>query len=233
MSGPKILVVDDDRRVLDLMSLYLNRDGYETITATDGETGLTEFRRQHPDLVILDIMMPGMDGWDVCRQIRQESSVPIIMLSAKGEELDKILGLELGADDYVTKPFSPREVTARVKAVLRRAGRNAAFRPDQKLEWADLVIDPAARVVTVRGKEVKLAPKEYDLLLYMARYPGQAFSREQLYDRVWGYDYYGGVRTVDVHITRLRNKIEKDPKNPQFLQTVWGVGYKFVAPEST
>lgn len=233
MSGPKILVVDDDRRVLDLMSLYLNRDGYQTITATDGETGLAEFRRQHPALVILDIMMPGMDGWDVCREIRQESSVPIIMLSAKGEELDKILGLELGADDYVTKPFSPREVTARVKAVLRRAGRDASARTEKRLEWPDLVIDPAARVVEVRGKEVKLAPKEYDLLLYMARYPGQAFSREQLYDGVWGYEYYGGVRTVDVHITRLRNKIEKDPKNPQFLQTVWGVGYKFVAPENT
>lgn len=229
---PKVLVVDDDRRVLDLLATYLKKSGYQPITSTDGETGLMEYRRQRPDLVILDVMMPGMDGWAVCRQIRQESSTPVIMLTAKGEEVDKVLGLELGADDYVTKPFSPRELIARVKAVLRRAKSGNRMRENTRLEWPGLTIDPVSREVKVGGNPVKLAPKEFDLLLYMARHPGQVFTREQLYDSVWGYDYYGGVRTVDVHITRLRNKIEAEPRQPRYLITVWGVGYKFEIPDN-
>lgn len=231
LPGPTILVVDDDRRVLELVSTCLSQAGYNLITATDGETGLMEYRRHRPNLVILDVMMPGMDGWDVCRRIRQESDTPVIMLTAKDDEFDKVLGLELGADDYITKPFGLRELVARVKAVLRRAGSSNAMSKTRRLEWPDLIIDPLSREVRARGELVKLAPKEFDLLFHMARHPGQVFTREQLYDSVWGYDYYGGVRTVDVHITRLRNKIEKDPKQPKYLITVWGVGYKFEVPE--
>ncbi|WP_027719452.1 response regulator [Desulfovirgula thermocuniculi] len=228
--GRKVLVADDELKIRQLVRMYLEKEGFEVVEAADGDTALEILRRERCDLVILDLMMPGTDGWAVCREIRKrDEQVPIIMLTARGDEVDRVLGLEMGADDYVVKPFSPRELVARVKAVLRRAGREENGPADAAgvLAYPGLVIDPLSRRVEVEGQAVNLTPKEYELLYFLARSPGRVFTREQLLERVWGYDYYGDSRTVDTHITRLREKLGRAGGRPQYIVTVWGVGYKF------
>ncbi|MEW6448477.1 MAG: response regulator transcription factor [Bacillota bacterium] len=220
----RILVVDDETRIRDLLHKYLAAEGFEVGEAADGEKALADVRGGTWDLVILDLMLPGRDGWDVCRQIRKTLDIPVIMLTARGDEVDRVLGLELGADDYIVKPFSPREVVARVKAVLRRTGKRR--NSESRLEVAGIVIDPDARTVAVRGEPVALTPKEFDLLLVLAMSPGRVFRREELLNLVWGYDFYGDSRTVDTHVTRLREKMGRAGA-PPFITTVWGVGYKF------
>ncbi|HEY63981.1 MAG TPA: response regulator transcription factor [Caldilineae bacterium] len=220
----KILVVDDEWKILQVVSAYLKQAGFDVVTARDGQAALDVFRHEKPDLVILDLMLPGLDGLDVCRMIRRESSVPIIMLTARAEEVDRLIGLELGADDYVVKPFSPREVVARVKAVLRRASGDAP--PPEILRVGDIVIDLARHTVEVAGRPVDLTPTEFQLLAAMARYPGRAFTRLQLLEQVQGSAYEGYERTIDAHIKNLRAKIEPDPKHPRYITTVYGVGYK-------
>lgn len=209
----KILLVDDDEKIREILRAYLQRDGYGVEEVADGEEALTAFDHTRPDLVILDLMLPGLDGWEVCKRIRAKSRVPIIMLTARGEEFDKVLGLELGADDYVSKPFSPRELTARVKAVLRRT--DAGPSPEETLRFPDLEIDRASRRAFYNGKEVFLTPKEFDLLWFLASNPGRVFSREQLLEKVWGYDYFGDTRTVDTHIKRLREKLGSKAEPPR------------------
>lgn len=224
----RVLVVDDEPQILDVVSKYLARDGFQIATARDGEAALTAFASNKPDLVVLDLMLPKMDGLEVFKRLRAVSAVPVIMLTAKGEETDRIVGLELGADDYITKPFSPREVAARVKAVLRRATTGTMLETGERtLVRGELRIDPRARSVTVGEKNIEVTTKEFDLLWFLASHPGQVFTRTQLLDHVWGYEFYGDSSTVTVHIRRLREKIENDPANPQYLSTVWGVGYKF------
>jgi two-component system alkaline phosphatase synthesis response regulator PhoP len=225
MSRQTVLVVDDEKRIADLLRAYLEEAGYRVVTAADGRQALFAARHEKPDLVVLDLMMPEVDGWEFTRRFRQESDVPIIMLTARVEDVDKILGLELGADDYVTKPFSPREVVARVRAVLRRAG--AAPRAPDVLRAGELVVDRDAHAVTLAGEAVELTPTEFDLLAALMERPGRVMSRLELLDAVQGDAYEGYERTVDVHIKNLRRKIEKDPKDPQFVLTVFGVGYKF------
>jgi DNA-binding response OmpR family regulator len=222
----KILVVDDDRKIVDLVRLYLERDGYRVIAAYGGLEALTLARRRRPDLILLDLMLPEMDGLDVCRILQAESDVPVIMLTARTTDEDKLVGLELGADDYITKPFNPREVVARVRTVMRRAGKEADHGPTE-ICCADLVIDRRCHEVRVRGKVVNLTPTEFRLLEVLAEEPGRAFTRIELLDRVFGYDFEGFDRTVDVHVNNLRKKIESDPKQPTYIQTVYGVGYKF------
>ncbi len=220
----RVLVVDDEPIVREVVCSYLERDGYETIEAGDGDEALRLLDTEALELVVLDIMVPGVDGLEICRRIRNESDLPVILLTARGEEADRIIGLELGADDYVTKPFSPRELAARVKTVLRRS---APASPEGRVVAGDLVIDPSTREVRKRGETLRLTAKEFDLLLFMARNPRQVFSREHLMDRVWGYQAAYDTGTVTVHIRRLREKIEDDPAQPAMLQTVWGVGYRF------
>ena len=223
MSAEKILVVDDDSNICELLRLYLEKEGYTVFLASDGGKALEMFEKENPNLLLLDIMLPVLDGWQVCREIRKKSQVPIIMLTAKGETFDKILGLELGADDYVVKPFDPKELLARVKAVTRR------YSPEVKnndvIKFSDLTIDIGAYEVVYKNNIVKLAPKELELLHYMASSPNKVFTREQLMYEVWGYDYPGDSRTVDVHIKRLREKLKGG--ETWEVQTVWGVGYKF------
>jgi two-component system alkaline phosphatase synthesis response regulator PhoP len=226
MTKCKILVVDDDRNIVDLVQLYLERDGYQVLVAYDGLEALKLARQRRPDLIVLDLLLPEVDGLDVCRILQTESDVPIIMLTAKTTEEDKLIGLELGADDYVTKPFSPRELVARVRAVLRRVGQEAPQGPTE-IRFADLVIDRRSHEVQVRGKVVSLTPTEFRLLEVLARDPGRAFTRLELLDRVFGYDFEGFERTIDVHVKNLRKKIERDPRQPIYVQTVYGVGYKF------
>jgi DNA-binding response OmpR family regulator len=226
MTGPTILVVDDERSIVQLARLYLQNDGYRVETATNGREALEKVRSVQPALVVLDLMLPEIDGWEVCRRLRRESDVPIIILTARGDDVDRIVGLELGADDYVTKPFNPRELLARVKAVLRRA--SAAPRSPAPIRVGDVVVDPARREVSVAGRPVELRPKEFDLLCALARQPGIVFPRERLMQEVWGYDYAGDTRTIDVHITWLREKLSGSSTR---IQTVWGVGYKLVAPQ--
>jgi DNA-binding response OmpR family regulator len=232
MGGERILVVDDEPSISEVVALYLRREGFEVEVAADGDLALAMITRRRPDLLVLDLMIPGTDGLSITRQVRGGASLPIIMLTARGEEIDRIIGLELGADDYVTKPFSPRELVARVKAVLRRAQpspeaqRDAAAAP---FTAGALRIDPAARSVALDGAVVSLTAREFDLLHFLARRPGQVFTREQLLDQVWGYTFASDMSTVTVHIRRLREKIEADPTNPRRLLTVWGVGYKFEA----
>ena len=227
----KILVVDDDKNICDLLRMYLEKEGYEVKTASDGVEGVTAFRMYEPDLVLLDIMMPKKDGWQVCREIREHSSKPIIMITAKGETIDKVLGLELGADDFIVKPLDMKEVFARIKAVLRRyqaAPAPAAPEPPQQgeyVEYPDLTVNLTNYAVTYCGHSVEMPPKELELLYFLASSPNQVFTREQLLDHIWGYEYIGDTRTVDVHIKRLREKI-KDHAN-WALTTVWGIGYKF------
>jgi two-component system response regulator ResD len=225
-----ILVVDDEANIRELVRLYLQQEGFAVTEASDGASGIEAARALKTDLVILDLMMPGMTGWEVCRTLR-EMDIPVVMLTARGDEVDKVLGLELGADDYLTKPFSPRELVARVKAVLRRAAPRPAANQRQTevlcLQFPQFTIDHTARTLTVKGCPVDCPPKEFDLLWLMAQNPNRAFTREHLLDKVWGYEFYGDLRTVDVHVQRLRKKIEPDPDNPSYIRTVWGVGYKF------
>jgi DNA-binding response OmpR family regulator len=229
-----ILLVEDDPDIANLLDLHLSDEGYEVDIVSEGDEGLTRALSEDYALVILDIMLPGMDGFDICREIRAEKrSLPILMLTAKSEEVDKVLGLELGADDYITKPFSIREVLARVKAIFRRIeyDQEAAQQPAQRVQLGRLAIDPEKRKVTLDGDTLELTNKEFDLLLLFARHPGKAFNRQELLDEVWGYQYSGYSHTVNTHINRLRNKIEDDPSDPQYVKTVWGVGYRFADPE--
>lgn len=221
-----ILVVDDDPTISEVVARYLEREGYDVHTAPDGVKALEQARLNCPDLVVLDLMLPRVDGLEVCRQLRADGHVPIIMLTAKGEETDKLVGLNMGADDYMTKPFSPRELVARVKSVLRRSAYPRGYEGDT-LRFGDLSINPKTRKVTTGSSEVELTAKEFDLLLFLARRPGQVFSRDQLLNDVWDYIYAGDTSTVTVHIRRLREKIESDPARPRHVLTVWGVGYKF------
>jgi len=225
----KILVVDDDHTVREVAVSYLRAGGHEVADVDSGEAALKAMREDPADLVVLDLMLPGIDGLEVCRQLRAESSVPIIMLTAKGEESDKILGLGLGADDYLTKPFSPGELIARVKAVLRRTQVAAATLPGDAVRVGGLRINPGGRSVERDGEPIHLTAKEFDLLYFLARNPGQVFTREQLLDNVWDFEWYGDHSTVTVHIRRLREKIEPNPVRPRYVKTVWGVGYKLEA----
>ena len=226
----RVLIVDDDENIAQLISLYLLKECYETRMVYDGESALTAFREFQPNIVLLDLMLPGIDGYQVCREIRQTSKCPIIMLSAKGEVFDKVLGLELGADDYMVKPFDSKELVARVKAILRRSNdtekAQAAPPSDtKKVVYPDLIINRSNYEVFYYGERVEMAPKELELLYFLAESPNRVFTREQLLDRIWGYEYVGDTRTVDVHIKRIREKLP-DHKNWS-ISTVWGVGYKF------
>jgi DNA-binding response OmpR family regulator len=222
---PAVLVVDDEPIVREVVVRYLQRDGYRTLEAADGERARALVERERLDLVVLDLMLPGMDGLALCRWIRARSDVPVIMLTARGEEADRIVGLELGADDYVTKPFSPRELAARVRTVLRRSAREPSGRV--RLAYGDLEIDSSTREVLRGGSPLKLTAKEFDLLWFLASNPRRVFSRSQLMDRVWGYEAALDTGTITVHVRRLREKIEDDPSHPRLLETVWGVGYRF------
>ena len=228
----KILIVDDDNNIAELISLYLTKECFETRIVNDGEEALREFSIFRPDLIILDLMLPGIDGYQVCREIRHSSDVPIIMLSAKGETFDKVLGLELGADDYIIKPFDSQELVARVRAVLRRFNvRKPENAPSEKcVIYPDLVINLTNYSVTYMGHQVDMPPKELELLYFLAASPNQVFTREQLLDHIWGYEYIGDTRTVDVHIKRLREKIKDHPN--WTISTVWGIGYKFEVKNS-
>jgi DNA-binding response OmpR family regulator len=223
---PTILVVDDDRKTVDLIRLYLEKDGYRVLVAFDGQAAIDLTRDRRPGLIILDLMLPKVGGLDVCRLLRAESQVPIIMLTAKTTEDDKLMGLDLGADDYVTKPFSPRELVARVRAVLRRGIAESDTGPDQIL-YGDLVVDFVRHEARIDGSPVHLTPKEFTLLEILIKQPGRVFSRLELLEMAFGYDYQGFERTVDVHMMNLRKKIEINPAQPRYLQTVYGVGYKF------
>lgn len=223
----KILIVDDDNNIAELISLYLTKECFETKIVNDGEQALREFDSFHPDLLLLDLMLPGIDGYQVCRELRHTSDVPIIMLSAKGETFDKVLGLELGADDYIIKPFDAKELVARVRAVLRRFKVRQPSAPsgEKSVSYPDLTINLTNYSVTYMGKQVDMPPKELELLYFLASSPNQVFTREQLLDHIWGYEYIGDTRTVDVHIKRLREKIKDNPS--WSIATVWGIGYKF------
>ena len=221
-----VLIVEDDRNIAELLQMYLEKEGYAVTIAVDGGQGLTKFRAIRPDLVLLDIMMPVMDGWAVCRAIRAESQTPVIMLTAKGETDDKVTGLKSGADDYITKPFEMREVLARIEAVLRRSSGAAAESKARRLVFDKLVIDMDAFELNVDGRKVDAPPKEMELLFYLASSPNRVYTRNQLLDEVWGFDYFGDSRTVDVHVKRLREKLE-GVSDQWCLKTVWGVGYKF------
>jgi two-component system response regulator ResD len=220
-----VLVVDDERTITEVVARYLQRAGYETRVAWDGPRALELAGANRPDLVVLDLMLPGMDGLEVMRRLRERAGISVILLTAKGEATDRVIGLRLGADDYVVKPFSPAELVARVDAVLRRV--DTSPESEEPIAFDGLEIDPVARRVTVRGEEAQLTVREYELLLHLVRHPGQAFSRDQLMDSVWQYSFYSDTSTVTVHVRRLRAKIEEEPSNPRWLQTVWGVGYRF------
>ena len=223
----KILVVDDEETMVRSLSTLLAQEGYEVTVAVDGAQALEAARAERPDLILLDVMLPGVDGMEVCRQIRTWSAVPIIMLTAKTGEVDKVVGLEVGADDYVTKPFSSRELVARIKANLRRAQMQAQQAQGERLAAGDVVLDVGTRRVAVRDREVNLSPKEFDLLRVLLSHPGRVLGRDFLLNEVWGQDFFGDTRTLDVHIRWLREKIEQDPSRPEYIQTVHGVGYRF------
>ena len=228
MSDNLILIVEDEASIAEVVSLYLKRAGYSPQIASDGRQAMNAFERHQPDLVILDLMLPEVDGLSLTRWLRDRSNVPIIMLTARREEIDRITGLEMGADDYVVKPFSPQELVSRVRAVMRRLGREQAeTEPDRQLSFDDLGINPLSRVVTIKDMPIELTAKEFDMLYLLARHPKQVFTREQLLERVWGGALYIDPGTVTVHVRRLREKIEVDPSKPTRLLTVWGVGYKF------
>jgi len=227
LTRQKVLVIDDEENVCELISLYFGKAGYDVITAADGVDGIEKVRQERPDIVILDLMLPGVDGVDVCKELRKQSNIPLIMLTARTDEVDRVLGLEIGADDYVTKPFSPRELLARVKAVLRRAAYVPTPDEQQVLELPGLSISRISREVVVGQNRVDLTPKEFDLLWYLASNRNRVFTREQLLEQVWAYqEFYGDERTVDQHIKRLRRKIETNG-SPCRITTIWGVGYKF------
>lgn len=234
MSMGKILVVDDDRNICELLRLYIEKEGYDVVIANDGGQAVTKFKTEKPDLVLLDIMLPVLDGWQVCREIRKTSQCPIIMLTAKGEVFDKVLGLELGADDYVVKPFETKEIVARIKAVLRRVNggeQQIISEPTKKeVRYDKLVINLTNYELRVNGEQIDTPPKEMELIYHLASNPNRVFTRDQLLDEVWGFDYYGDSRTVDVHVKRLREKLE-GVSDKWALKTVWGVGYKFEVKE--
>lgn len=220
-----ILIIEDDSNIAELLRLYLEKENYTAVVASDGGLGVEKFRSVHPDLVLLDLMLPVLDGWSVLRTIRQESQVPVIMLTARGETIDKVSGLKMGADDYITKPFETKEVLARIEAVLRRANTEES-QPSKRLTFDKLVIDLDAFELVVDGKKVDTPPKEMELLYHLAATPNRVYTRNQLLDEVWGFDYFGDSRTVDVHVKRLREKLE-GVSDQWCLKTVWGVGYKF------
>ncbi|MBQ6825355.1 MAG: response regulator transcription factor [Clostridia bacterium] len=222
----KILIVDDDVNICELLRLYLEKNGFETIVANDGLKAVEYALKHSPDLILLDIMLPGLDGWQVCREIRKTSEVPIIMLTAKGETFDKILGLELGADDYVTKPFDTKEIIARIKAVLRRSSEKDKKGETEEVKYDKLCINITNYELVVDGNRIDTPPKELELIYHLASNPNRVYTRDQLLDEVWGFDYYGDSRTVDVHVKRLREKLE-NVSDEWSLKTVWGVGYKF------
>mgnify|MGYP004500777813 FL=1 len=226
-SKQKILIVDDDNNIAELVALYLTKECFEAKIVNDGEQALKEFQAFHPNLILLDLMLPGIDGYQVCREIRHVSDIPIIMLSAKGETFDKVLGLELGADDYVIKPFDSKELVARIRAVLRRFNVKSPAVPsnEKSVSYPDLTVNLTNYSVTYMGRQVDMPPKELELLYFLASSPNQVFTREQLLDHIWGYEYIGDTRTVDVHIKRLREKIKDHPS--WSIATVWGIGYKF------
>ncbi len=223
----KILIVDDEKNICELIRLYLEKEGYKTVLAYDGEQALSVFEEEKPDMVLLDVMMPKADGWQVCRTIRAKSAVPVIMLTAKGETIDKVLGLEFGADDYIVKPFDPKELVARIKAVLRRYRSDSDKKQDDnEIIYDGLKINFSTYEVFLDGKLVEMPPKEFELLYFLAKNPNKVYTRNQLLDEVWGYEFFGDSRTVDVHIKRIREKLENKERNWK-LKTVWSVGYKF------
>ena len=227
MSGKKtVLLVDDEKTLVKALKFNLEKEGFQVEEAFDGEEALEKAFNLNPDIIILDLMLPGLDGFEVCREIRKKEEIPIIMLTAKGEDIDKVLGLELGADDYMTKPFNPRELVARIKAILRRSSvKDESLR--KQIQIGSMQIDLLQQRVRLGEQEIDLTAKEFALLSYLASNAGRVYSREQLLEQIWGYNYYGDARTVDVHIRHLREKIEEDPSNPQLILTVWGTGYKF------
>ncbi|APH05770.1 DNA-binding response regulator [Bacillus weihaiensis] len=223
----KVLIVDDEENIIDVCTRYLELEGYEVLSALNGNDALTQYRMHSPDLIILDIMMPHMDGWQVAEEVRKQHDTPIIMLTALGQEKDRIYGLTIGADDYVTKPFSPRELLLRVKNVLRRMKSSVEEEKGSIFRQGDLYIDKQKRLVTVNDIPIDMTVKEFDLLALLAFHPLQVFSKSQLLETLWGYEYLGDANTINVHIRRLREKIEKDPSQPQWIKTIWGIGYKF------
>ena len=227
MGDLKVLVVDDESRMRKLVSDFLIKEGYEVNVETRGDDAVAAFQKNPPNLMLLDIMLPGMDGWQVCRAIRQTSNIPIIMLSAKDETFDKVLGLELGADDYIAKPFDMKELVARIKAVIRRYQSPEPAEANKALTFPGLTVNISQYTVNYMGKELEMPPKELELLNFLASHPNQVFTREQLLEQVWGYDYFGDSRTVDVHVKRLREKLTEGEKLGWQIKTVWGVGYKF------
>ncbi|HEY6582849.1 MAG TPA: response regulator transcription factor, partial [Rubrobacter sp.] len=223
----KVLIVDDEPNIREVVGLYLRRDGHAVVSASDGEQALSLFSSAVPDLVVLDLMLPKVGGLEVCRRMQAERRVPLIMLTARGEEEERIVGLSLGADDYVVKPFSPRELAARVAAVLRRVEESSGISDQKVLSFDGLCVDPNTREVLVRGEPATLTAREFDLLHHLASSPGRVYTRDQLMELVWGYTFSADTSTVTVHVRRLREKVEPDPAKPRYLQTVWGVGYKF------
>lgn len=226
MVGETILVVDDEVNIRELARIYLEQEGFQIVTAVNGQQALEQVRQDPPSLVVLDLMLPEVDGWEVCRQIRKSSNLPIIMLTARDDDVDKIVGLELGADDYLTKPFNPRELVARVRAVLRRTSPDESQPADKVRQLGDVRVDPGRHEVTVAGQRVNLRTKEFDLLVTLMDHPNMVLTREKLLDLVWGYEYFGATRTVDVHISQLREKLKDSSLQ---IETVWGKGYKLVA----
>jgi two-component system alkaline phosphatase synthesis response regulator PhoP/two-component system response regulator ResD len=225
MADETILVVDDEANIRELARIYLEQEGYRVVTANDGRQALDSVQSEEPSLMILDLMLPELDGWEICRRVRASSNLPILMLTARDDDIDKIVGLELGADDYLTKPFNPRELVARVRAILRRTTLAVQPPESQTKQLGDVVVDPGAREVTIAGQRVNLRAKEFDLLLTLMKHANLVLSREQLLDKVWGYEYYGETRTVDVHIAHLREKLNGSSLS---IETVWGMGYKLV-----
>ena len=226
MNNQRVLVVDDDKNICELIRLYLEKEGFSVTLAHDGQTAVNSFKESTPAVVLLDVMLPKMDGFQVCREIRRISNIPVIMLTAKGETFDKVLGLELGADDYIVKPFENKELVARIKAVLRRYGQNDST--DKEIVYPNIVINLSNYELKINGKSIDIPPKELELLYFMATNPNKVFTREQLLETVWGFDYFGDSRTVDVHVKRLREKLDlAGPDQNWQLKTVWGVGYKF------
>ena len=224
---PKVLIVDDEENICELVRLYIEKEGFDAIIANDGQEAVAKFNKEKPDLILLDIMLPIKDGWQVCREIRAQSKVPIIMLTAKGETFDKVLGLELGADDYVVKPFEPKELIARIRAVLRRSADSVDEKADEdELSFDGLKINQSTYEVYIDDKKVEMPPKEFELLYFLAKNTNKVFTRDQLLDEIWGYEFFGDSRTVDVHIKRIREKLEGENRT-WALKTVWGVGYKF------
>ena len=226
MALEKILIVDDDKNICDVLRLYLEKEGYAVILSHDGNEAVVKFNALKPDLVLLDIMLPGMDGLQLCREIRKKSSVPIIMITAKGETIDKVIGLEIGGDDYIVKPFDAKEVIARINAIARRVGSNTSEPETREVKYDNISVNMTRYELKVDGKVIDTPPKELELLYYLASNPNRVYTRDQLLDEVWGFDYYGDSRTIDVHIKRLREKLE-GVSDKWSLKTVWGVGYKF------